>query len=216
MFLPLPSPPLQGGGNFDTRTRICINNATRLPLAPSRCLPSTLWGAQTPALAAIFPHLDRAHADEVVLATGGGEARRGAGQPSTRAAGRGQGRRHRAGCRTRYSPAGMRRNSRCRCGRRFGHAEQHEHERSARRTAPRNLLGGVRGEKRLVHPNDEVNLGQSSNDILPHRDACRCGNCRRTPAAASLRTLRATLEQKAKAFDASSRSVAPTCRTRRR
>ncbi len=29
------------------------------------------------------------------------------------------------------------------------------------------LLGGTRGEKRLVHPNDEVNLGQSSNDVFP-------------------------------------------------
>lgn len=29
------------------------------------------------------------------------------------------------------------------------------------------LLGGVRGEARKIHPNDEVNLGQSSNDIFP-------------------------------------------------
>jgi len=29
------------------------------------------------------------------------------------------------------------------------------------------LLSGERGSKRLVHPNDEVNLGQSSNDIFP-------------------------------------------------
>ncbi len=29
------------------------------------------------------------------------------------------------------------------------------------------LLGGQRGSARLVHPNDEVNLGQSSNDIFP-------------------------------------------------
>ncbi len=29
------------------------------------------------------------------------------------------------------------------------------------------LLGCVRGESRKVHPNDEVNLGQSSNDIFP-------------------------------------------------
>ncbi|MBX9800407.1 MAG: class II fumarate hydratase [Burkholderiaceae bacterium] len=29
------------------------------------------------------------------------------------------------------------------------------------------LLGGERGEQRLVHPNDDVNLGQSSNDIFP-------------------------------------------------
>ncbi|HVS14630.1 MAG TPA: class II fumarate hydratase [Thermoanaerobaculia bacterium] len=29
------------------------------------------------------------------------------------------------------------------------------------------LLGGERGAKRLVHPNDHVNLGQSSNDVVP-------------------------------------------------
>ena len=29
------------------------------------------------------------------------------------------------------------------------------------------LLGGARGESRLVHPNDEVNKGQSSNDVFP-------------------------------------------------
>ena len=31
------------------------------------------------------------------------------------------------------------------------------------------LLGGARGEGRLVHANDAVNLGQSSNDIFPTR-----------------------------------------------
>ena len=29
------------------------------------------------------------------------------------------------------------------------------------------LLGGERGEKRLVHPNDDVNRGQSTNDAFP-------------------------------------------------
>src|SRR5258706_3803546 len=29
------------------------------------------------------------------------------------------------------------------------------------------LLGGERGQKRLVHPNDDVNRGQSSNDVFP-------------------------------------------------
>jgi len=29
------------------------------------------------------------------------------------------------------------------------------------------ILGGVRGEDRLVHPNDDVNRGQSSNDVFP-------------------------------------------------
>src|SRR5207237_2027832 len=29
------------------------------------------------------------------------------------------------------------------------------------------ILGGPRGEERLVHPNDDVNKGQSSNDVYP-------------------------------------------------
>src|SRR3954462_648051 len=29
------------------------------------------------------------------------------------------------------------------------------------------LMGGERGQKRLVHPNDDVNMGQSSNDVFP-------------------------------------------------
>ena len=29
------------------------------------------------------------------------------------------------------------------------------------------LMGGERGAKRLVHPNDDVNMGQSSNDVFP-------------------------------------------------
>jgi aspartate ammonia-lyase len=29
------------------------------------------------------------------------------------------------------------------------------------------LLGGMRGEYRLVHPNDHVNMGQSTNDVFP-------------------------------------------------
>ena len=29
------------------------------------------------------------------------------------------------------------------------------------------LLGGAKGEYRLVHPNDHVNMGQSTNDVFP-------------------------------------------------
>ena len=29
------------------------------------------------------------------------------------------------------------------------------------------ILGGARGTSRLVHPNDQVNMGQSSNDVIP-------------------------------------------------
>ena len=29
------------------------------------------------------------------------------------------------------------------------------------------ILGGERGDKQLLHPNDHVNMGQSSNDVIP-------------------------------------------------
>jgi len=62
------------------------------------------------------------------------------------------------------------------------------------------LLGGERGDKRLVHPNDEVNLGQSSNDVFPtamHVAAVRALRERLLPA---LGTLKAALETKSQAF----------------
>ena len=62
------------------------------------------------------------------------------------------------------------------------------------------LLGSARGEGRRVHPNDEVNLGQSSNDIFPtamHLAACLQISKQLLPA---LRTLRARLEDKSQAF----------------
>jgi fumarate hydratase class II len=63
------------------------------------------------------------------------------------------------------------------------------------------ILGGGRGEKRLVHPNDNVNKGQSSNDVFPtamHVAAVRALHDRLVP---SLKTLRDTLGQKSRAFD---------------
>jgi fumarate hydratase class II len=51
------------------------------------------------------------------------------------------------------------------------------------------LLGGERGEKRLVHPNDDVNRGQSSNDVFPtamHVAAAREIQARLLPALAGL------------------------------
>ena len=62
------------------------------------------------------------------------------------------------------------------------------------------LLGGVRGETRLVHPNDDVNLGQSSNDIFPSamHVAASLGIAQQLLPA--LRTLRATLENRSAAF----------------
>ena len=49
------------------------------------------------------------------------------------------------------------------------------------------LMGGERGEGRLVHPNDDVNRGQSSNDVFPDRDARGRGGRDRAPAAAVAR-----------------------------
>src|SRR5687768_3022454 len=51
------------------------------------------------------------------------------------------------------------------------------------------LLGGERGQKRLVHPNDDVNLGQSSNDVFPtamHIAAARAVHDDVLPASQSL------------------------------
>jgi fumarate hydratase class II len=64
------------------------------------------------------------------------------------------------------------------------------------------LLGGSRGRNALVHPNDEVNLGQSSNDIFPttiHLAAVIGITGYLLPA---VRTLSAMLEEKSSAFAA--------------
>ena len=62
------------------------------------------------------------------------------------------------------------------------------------------LMGGERGEKRLVHPNDDVNKGQSSNDTFPtamHVAAVIAIERELKPA---VKTLRNTLDAKAREF----------------
>jgi len=62
------------------------------------------------------------------------------------------------------------------------------------------LLGGERGEGRRVHPNDDVNRSQSSNDVFPtamHVAAVEAITHRLLPAIAKLR---GTLEQKSRDF----------------
>jgi len=62
------------------------------------------------------------------------------------------------------------------------------------------LMGGERGQRRLVHPNDDVNLGQSSNDAFPtamHIAAARAVEHDLLP---KLERLEATLDAKAEAF----------------
>ena len=63
------------------------------------------------------------------------------------------------------------------------------------------LLGGARGDARLIHPNDDVNRSQSSNDVFPtamHVSAVISITYRLLPA---LEKLRGTLAQKALDFD---------------
>ena len=63
------------------------------------------------------------------------------------------------------------------------------------------LAGGVMGSKKPVHPNDDVNKGQSSNDTFPtamHIAAAEEINRRLIPMVAQLRD---TLSQKAEAFN---------------
>ncbi|MGK0737143.1 class II fumarate hydratase [Yokenella regensburgei] len=62
------------------------------------------------------------------------------------------------------------------------------------------LLGGVRGMERKIHPNDDVNKSQSSNDVFPtamHVAAVLAVNEHLIP---QLKVLKQTLDQKAKAF----------------
>ncbi len=62
------------------------------------------------------------------------------------------------------------------------------------------LLGGARGEARKIHPNDEVNLGQSTNDIFPTAMHVAAVAGIRQNLLTSLRTLRATLKNKSDTF----------------
>jgi len=62
------------------------------------------------------------------------------------------------------------------------------------------LLGGTRGDKQLVHPNDHVNMCQSSNDVFPtaiHTGAAEALTLHLMPA---LKKLLEALQQKAEQF----------------
>jgi fumarate hydratase class II len=62
------------------------------------------------------------------------------------------------------------------------------------------LLGGERGQKRLVHPNDDVNLGQSSNDVFPTAMHIAAARALREEVLPAAETLQATLQKKSEAF----------------
>jgi len=62
------------------------------------------------------------------------------------------------------------------------------------------LLGGTRGSK-MVHPNDHVNLGQSSNDVIPTAIHIAASETIQQQLIPSLTRLHKALDRKAKEFD---------------
>ncbi|RMX01231.1 class II fumarate hydratase [Allofranklinella schreckenbergeri] len=63
------------------------------------------------------------------------------------------------------------------------------------------LLGGERGEARLVHPNDDVNKSQSSNDVFPTASHVAAVDALTHKLLPAIDLLKNTLAEKAKAFD---------------
>jgi fumarate hydratase class II len=63
------------------------------------------------------------------------------------------------------------------------------------------ILGGARGEKRLVHPNDDVNKGQSTNDAFPTAIHVATVKALRERVHPAVKKLRDVLHAKARAFD---------------
>lgn len=63
------------------------------------------------------------------------------------------------------------------------------------------MLGGERGEARLIHPNDDVNKSQSSNDVFPTASHVAAVDALTNKLLPAIDLLMATLAQKAQAFD---------------
>ncbi|MDU5332662.1 MAG: lyase family protein, partial [Enterobacter hormaechei] len=62
------------------------------------------------------------------------------------------------------------------------------------------LLGGVRGMERKIHPNDDVNKSQSSNDVFPTAMHVAAVIAIREQLIPQLNVLKSTLNEKAQAF----------------
>jgi fumarate hydratase class II len=64
------------------------------------------------------------------------------------------------------------------------------------------ILGGKIGDKKPIHPNDHVNLGQSSNDVIPSAIHIAAWEGIQKDLLPALKTLQKALEKKAREFDA--------------
>jgi fumarate hydratase class II len=63
------------------------------------------------------------------------------------------------------------------------------------------ILGGPRGEARLIHPNDDVNRGQSSNDMFPTAMSVAAALALANKVLPAVRELEETFREKSRAFD---------------
>jgi fumarate hydratase class II len=78
------------------------------------------------------------------------------------------------------------------------------------------LLGGEVGSKRPVHPNDHVNLSQSSNDTIPTAIHVAAALAISRELLSALGRMAGELERRPRRGAGSSRSAGPIPRTRRR
>ncbi len=62
------------------------------------------------------------------------------------------------------------------------------------------VMGGERGEGRKVHPNDDVNKGQSSNDVFPTAMSIAAADSMVRTVVPALKSLHEALDAKSKAF----------------
>lgn len=76
------------------------------------------------------------------------------------------------------------------------------------------LLGGERGEARSVHPNDDVNRGQSSNDVFPTAMHVATATALREALLPEVAALRDTFRRKAAEFAGIVKIGRTTCRMR--
>jgi fumarate hydratase class II len=82
---------------------------------------------------------------------------------------------------------------------RLGHPDQHERQRGAGQPRQR-AAGGSRGEGRKVHPNDDVNKSQSSNDVYPTAMHLAAVDGLRNKLLPALAALKGTLAGKSREF----------------
>ena len=172
---------------------------------------NALYGASTQRAVLNFPVSGYRFSRPFIRALGLDQMGRGPGQSRSRLARCASRRAHRAG----GGGSDRRQARRAFPARhfpdRFRHDHEHERERSDREPLPAQLAGKPIGAKEPVHPNDHVNMGQSSNDVIPtamHISAAE--QLKNVLVARAGKTCSSALEAKRRrSSGTSSRSAAP-------